>query len=136
MAAIKDLIQVNANNTLSFGNPELEEKTKIEDFLFEGDLYKVKTFKERTKLKKNGELLYESMPGTSVSDFVETDDSVSCTIDTINDTQITLGLLENTEYQVFIDGASHGSVKTNLSGKLLVSLSHDSNKAINLEVKK
>ena len=31
----------------------------------QGDLYKVKTFKEITKLERNGMFVYESVPGTS-----------------------------------------------------------------------
>lgn len=33
-------------------------KTKLADFEVNGDLYKVKTFKEITKLEKNGTFVY------------------------------------------------------------------------------
>ena len=45
MAVIKELIRKESNGTLSFGNYELDSKQKLSDFEFEGDLYKVKTFK-------------------------------------------------------------------------------------------
>ena len=42
---------------------------------------KVKTFKEITKLEKNGMFVYESVPGTSVYNFVETADGVEFTVE-------------------------------------------------------
>ena len=50
MAGITDLICKTADGKLSFGNFDLDSKQKRSDFPFEGDLYKVKTFKEITKL--------------------------------------------------------------------------------------
>ena len=54
MAVIKELIRKENDGTLSFGNFEFDTKQKKSDFEYEGDLYKVKTFKEITKLEKNG----------------------------------------------------------------------------------
>ena len=51
MSVINELIRTEANGTLSFGNYSLAAKSKVEDFEHEGDLYKVKTFKEITKLE-------------------------------------------------------------------------------------
>lgn len=52
MSVINELIRTEANGTLSFGNYSLAAKSKVEDFEHEGDLYKVKTFKEITKLEE------------------------------------------------------------------------------------
>ena len=52
MAVIKELIRKESDGTLSFGNYDFDTKQKKSDFEFEGDLYKVKTFKEITKLEK------------------------------------------------------------------------------------
>lgn len=52
MAVIKELIRKESDGTLSFGNYEFDTKQKLSDFEYEGDLYKVKTFKEITKLEK------------------------------------------------------------------------------------
>ena len=52
MAVADELIRVESNGKLSFGNFKLEEKSKVTDFIFNGDTYKVKTFKEITKLEK------------------------------------------------------------------------------------
>ena len=66
MGAVKELLRIEADGTLSFGDYTLPSKTKLEDFEYQGDLYKVKTFAEITKLEKNGMFLYESVPGTEM----------------------------------------------------------------------
>ena len=52
MATIKELIRTEAAGGISFGNYELDTKTKLSDYEYDGDLYKVKTFKEITKLER------------------------------------------------------------------------------------
>ena len=52
MGVVEELIQGNGDGTLSFGNYLLETKTKKADFKFEGDTYKIKTFKEITRLER------------------------------------------------------------------------------------
>ena len=54
MAAVKELLRAETDGTLSFGDYTLDSKTKLDGFEFQGDIYKVKTFKEITKLEKNG----------------------------------------------------------------------------------
>ena len=54
MAAVKELLRAETDGTLSFGDYTLDSKTKLDGFDFQGDIYKVKTFKEITKLEKNG----------------------------------------------------------------------------------
>ena len=61
MGVVEELIRKDADGTLSFGNYLLDTKTKKSDFAFEGATYKIKTFKEITKLEKNGTLVYESV---------------------------------------------------------------------------
>lgn len=122
MAVVKELLRSEENGTISFGNYELRDKKKVEDFAHKGDLYKVKTFEEITKLEKNGMFLYESVPGTTVHEFVETAEGVSFLAEGAHSTQVTVGLKEDTEYEVFLQGNSIGVVKTNLSGKLSVSM--------------
>ena len=67
MSVIKELLRTEEDGTISFGNYELDQKSKLSDFEYNGDAYKVKTFREITKLEKNGMLVYESVPGTAVS---------------------------------------------------------------------
>ena len=51
MAVIEELIRLEDNGTISFGNYLMDTKKKVLDFEVENDLYKVKTFKEITKLE-------------------------------------------------------------------------------------
>ncbi len=46
-------------------------------FDYQGNVFKVKTFDEITKLEKNGMFAYESVPGTTVTNFVETNNGAS-----------------------------------------------------------
>ena len=122
--ATKNLITVESDNSLSFGDYTLPQKSKVEDFPYEGNLMKVKTFNEITKLEKNGMFVYESVPGTSVYGFAEHADGVEFSVEggADEDAQITVGLEDETEYEIFVDDASVGKVKTNLGGKLNFSL--------------
>jgi len=121
MAVVEELLRSEKDGTISFGNHALASKAKLEDFEHSGDLYKVKTFKTMTRLEKNGMFVYESVPGTSVLHFAETAQEISFTVEGAEDAQITVGLSEDTEYEVFVDGKSIGKMKTNLSGKLVLS---------------
>ena len=66
MAVVQELIRTEDNGTISFGDYELNQKSKLSDYQYQGDMYKVKTYKEITKLERNGRFVYESVPGTSV----------------------------------------------------------------------
>ena len=122
MAVVKELIRTEENGNISFGNYSLDVKSKAEDFEHDGDLYKVKTFKEITKLERNGMFVYESVPGTAVTDFSVKDTEVSFKVEGTEDAQITIQLEDDMEYEVFEDGAAIGGMKTNMSGKLSVSV--------------
>lgn len=122
MAVVVELLREENDGSISFGNHKLEAKAKVEDFEHCGDLYKVKTFKTMTKLEKNGMFVYESVPGTSVINFEETENGVSFLVEADEDAQITVGLTEDTEYEVYVADQSIGKMKTNLSGKLNISI--------------
>lgn len=122
MAVVDELLRTEENGTISFGNHKLAAKAKVEDYEHGGDLYKVKTYKELTKLEKNGMFAYESEPGTSVNGFAETENGVTFTVEGDEDAQITVGLEEDTEYDVYLNDANAGRMKTNLSGKLNISV--------------
>lgn len=122
MAVVTELLRGEPSGAISFGNHTLDAKKKVEDFEHDGNLYKVKTFRELTKLEKNGMFVYESEPGTSVNDFEETEDGVAFCVEGAQDAQITVGLEEETEYRVYVDDVNVGKMKTNLSGKLSVSV--------------
>lgn len=122
MAVVKELLRKEESGAISFGNHNLEEKAKLEDFECNGDLYKVKTYKTMTKLERNGMFVYESVPGTSVLQFAETEEGISFLVEGKEDAQITVELAEDTEYEVFVAGQSMGKMKTNLGGKLNISV--------------
>ena len=122
MSAVNELLREEANGTLSFGNHTLPEKAKLEDFKHDGNLYKVKTFKDLTKLERDGAFAYESEPGTSVNDFACNADGVTFKVCGDEDAMITVGLMEDTEYEVSVNGKSIGRLKTNLGGKLSFSV--------------
>ena len=117
MALIKELIKSETDGTLSFGDYSLAEKTKKDGFEFQGDLYKVKTFKEITKLEKNGMFV----PGTAVENFKVSENVVSFKVSGEGDAQITLELEADSEYTVYMNDVNVGDMSTNLSAKLSIS---------------
>lgn len=122
MAVVEELLRSEADGAVSFGNHKLAQKAKVEDFEHAGDLLKVKTYHEITKLEKNGMFLYESVPGTSVLNFREMEDGVEFVVEGDEDAQITVGMTDDTEYEVFVNGSSAGIMKTGLGGKLSLSV--------------
>ncbi len=122
MAVVEELLRSEADGTVSFGNHRLAKKAKVEDFKHAGDLLKVKTFRGMTKLEKNGLFLYESEPGTSVLHFGESESGVAFVAEGDEDAQVTVGLKDDTAYEVFISGQSIGAMKTGLGGKLSLSV--------------
>lgn len=122
MTVIKELLRTEENGSISFGNYELDQKSKLSDYKHQGDMYKVKTFKEITKLERNGMFVYESVPGTAVWNLVQDGSSMSFAVCGPEDAQITVEMEADTEYNIFINGAEAGTMKTNLGGKLSFSV--------------
>ena len=122
MPVIESLIRSEADGTISFGNYKLATKSKLQDFEHAGDLYKIKTFYEITKLERNGLFVYESVPGTAVENFAVTGEGVEFLVEGDKDAQITIQLEDDTEYEVYVDDAAVGGMTTNMSGKLVVSV--------------
>lgn len=122
MSVVKELLRAEEDGTLSFGDYTLAEKTKLSDFEHKGDIYKVKTFKEITKLERNGVFVYESVPGTAVNNFYESDSEVRFQVEGEDDAQITVEAEDGAEYKVCVDDNIVGNVKANLGGKLVLSV--------------
>ena len=120
MPVVSELIRIEDDGTISFGNYMLAAKSKLQDFEFQGDLYKVKTFGEITKLERNGMFVYESVPGTAVNHFQAGDASIQ--------------LEDEREYEVYVDGVSVGGMKTNVSGKLVLSVELNPGKATAIRI--
>lgn len=136
MSVINELIRTEADGTISFGNYELAAKAKKSDFEHDGDLYKVKTFKEITKLERNGMFVYESVPGTVVSHLKVSEGSMSFEVEGTADTQIAVEMEESTSYQVFVDEKEIGEMKTNLGGKLVLSVELENAKKAAVRIEK
>jgi hypothetical protein len=136
MSVVAELITKEADGTLNFGNYELTAKAKVDGFEAAGDLYKVKTYADITKLEKNGMFLYESVPGTAVHRFCEDADGVSFLVEAAEDCDVTLGLEENQEYTVTVAGRDLGTMKTNMGGKLSVSLEMEAGESQKVTIKK
>lgn len=136
MAVVSELIRSEADGTLSFGDYTLGEKKKLDGFTCGGDVYKVKTFNEITKLEKNGLFVYESVPGTAVANLSQTADSIAFCVEGPEDAQITLEMEPETLYSISVDGEDTGAMKTNLGGKLSLSVELDAGKSVAVVVKK
>ena len=108
MAVIEELIRQEDNGSISFGNYLMDEKKKVLDFEVQGDLYKVKTYREITKLEKNGKMLLETVPGATILHFLQNEKEVS----------LTLELEADTEYKILVDDVNVGKMKTNMTGKV------------------
>ena len=122
MAAVAELIRTEEDGSISFGNYELAEKAKVSDYEHKGDLYKVKTYRDITKLERNGMFVYESVPGTAVGNLNLYDSSMTFSVEGKEDTQITVEMEAETEYKVMLDGVNVGHITTNLGGKLSFSV--------------
>lgn len=122
MPVVNELLRIEENGTISFGNYQLDTKSKLDNFEYKGDLYKVKTFHEITKLERNGMFVYESVPGTTVNCFSVSDTELEFTVEGTKDAQITVQMEDDCDYEVYIDEVSTGDMSTNISGKLVISV--------------
>lgn len=136
MAEMKELIRVESDGTISFGDYTLETKAKLNNFDVAGNIYKVKTYKDITKLECNEIFVYESVPGTAVANFAKADDAVTFSVTGVSGAQITLGLEPETEYEIFVNAESVGVMSTNLGGKLSLSVDIVENEAVSISVNK
>lgn len=134
MEVVKSLIQSEKDGTLSFGDFSLKEKQKKSDYKHEGDLYKVKSFCEITRLERNGAFVYESVPGTSVFNLSVSGKEISFSVTGQGDAQITLELEAEKVYEVYAAGESLGEMKTNLGGKLTFSIEASEDKKCDIKI--
>lgn len=122
MAVIQELIRLEDDGTISFGNYLMDTKKKVLDFEVQGDLYKVKTFKEITKLEKNGKMLLESVPGVTIHNFDMNEKRVSFKVEAVEASQLTLELEPEMEYKLLINDMTVGKIQTNVAGKVNFSM--------------
>lgn len=136
MSVVKELIRTEDNGKISFGNYELAQKSKLSDFEYDGDMYKVKTYKDITKLERNGMFVYESVPGTTVLGLEAEENGMSFVVEGPKDAQITVELEEDTQYKIQIDGVDAGEMKTNLGGKLSFSVELEQAEQVSVRIEK
>lgn len=122
MGVVSELIRTESDGTISFGDYTLSTKAKIDNYEYKGDIYKVKTCEEITKLECNGAFVYESVPGTTAHNLRVAAEEVSFTVEGIGDAQVTLELETEAEYEVIVGGNLAGRMKTNLGGKISISV--------------
>ena len=122
MPVIEELICTEQDGTISFGNYKLGQKAKKSDFEYQGDMYKVKTYNEITKLERNDMFVYESVPGTAAEHFRVTDEGVEFTVEGSKDEQSKVQLENDTDYEIYVNDSAVGNMMTNMSGKLSVSV--------------
>jgi len=122
MSNYHEIFHINEDGTLRFGDYTLTHKTKVEDVEYEGDLYKVKTYKEITKLELNDMFLYESVPGSQVDQFYSTADEIYFEVSAAEDIQVILEVAPDSVYEVFCDEVFLGEMETNFAGKLTLSI--------------
>lgn len=134
MSVIKKLIRTEKDGGISFGNYKLDQKSKVSDFEYEGDVYKVKTFREITRLERNGMFVYESVPGTAVTEMKFPSEGVEFTVEADEDVQITLGMEDDTEYKVLLDDVNVGHMTTGLGGKLSFSVELEQAEQIRVKI--
>ena len=136
MGVINELLRVEADGTISFGDYSLDAKAKLDNFAHKDAVYKVKTYKDITKLECNDVFVYESVPGTAVFNFNKEENKVAFSVEGMEGAQITLGLEPETEYEITVDGETVGVMSTNLGGKLSLSVEIEAEKAVSILVSK
>ena len=126
MSVINDLINIESDS-LDFGNYELATKTKKDGIEYKGEI---------TKLEKNGMFVYESVPGTTVHGFRSSEEDVSFIVEGTETSSITLELEPETDYKIHIDDIYVGKNKTNLGGKLSISVDLEPGREVKVDVRK
>ena len=136
MSVVSELIRTESDGTISFGDYSRSVKAKLDQFKHAGDLYKVKTCQEITKLERNGMFVYESVPGTAVFSLKQDGSSMEFEVEGAEDAQITVEMEADTEYSVSINGEDAGKMQTNLGGKLSFSVELGGDAAVTVKVEK
>lgn len=135
MAVIEELIRLEDNGSISFGNYLMDEKKKVLDFEVCGNLYKVKTYKDITKLEKNGKMLIETVPGATIHNFAMNGKKVEFSVESNDDVQITMELEPEKEYKLIINDMLVGKVNSNIGGKINFSVELN-NSSSNVKIEK
>ena len=129
MSVVSELIRSEADGTISFGDYSLGAKAKLDNFEHQGNIYKVKTYKDITKLEKNGKMLFESVPGATVHNFTMNERNIEFNVESTEDVQITMELEPEQEYKLIVDDMLVGKMESNIAGKINFSVELGKNTA-------
>ena len=135
MAVVSEIIRAEADNTLSFGNYLATDKQKLSGFKLGTDTYKVKTHNELTRFERNDIMILETVPGSTIHSLSQSDDGLEFSAEGVGNTQFTVGLEPNSEYNVFAEDNLVDTAKSGISGKINFSkeLSKDSLRHIKIK---
>ena len=118
MAIISEIIRAEADGTISFGNYAVKDKQKSGDFKSGGHTYKVKTHNELTRLECDDKMQLETVPGTAIHHFNGSGENIKFTAEGLGNTQFTVGLEPDSEYNIFVDDELVGKSGSGISGKI------------------
>lgn len=136
MKTVSTLISGSDDELLAFGDYTQTEKKKFTDFDYRGDLYYVKTFREITKLEKNGMFEFEAVPGCAVFSYDSGADRKSFEVTGEGNTQIVLAVEDGAEYALYINGELADQTGVDISGKFCINVELDPEVPVKIELEK
>jgi len=136
MKTVSNLISGSDDELLSFGDFTQDEKKKFTDFDYRGDMYYVKTFKEITKLEKNGMFEFEAVPGCAVFDYESDVDYKAFDVTGDGDTQIVVAVEDGAEYALYINGELADETFVDISGKFCINVTLDPDVPVTIELER
>lgn len=80
--------------------------------------------------------VYESVPGTTVEHLASSEKGITFSVEGSEDAQITLELEPETEYKIQLNHQDAGIMKTNLGGKLSLSVELEAGSCVPVSVMK
>ena len=87
-------------------------------------------------IEKNGGVVYESVPGSAVHGYKETERQIVFETEAADDLQITLEVEPEKEYKVYVNDTNIGKLKSSLSGKISFSIELDAGETAKVQIVK
>ncbi len=119
------MIEINKDK-INFGNYNIKEKLK-ESIEFLGDIYYIKTHNALTRLEKNDVLVYESVPGTAVKNFIDSSDYIEFEVSAEGEASIILAVEDGIKFNLYIDNNEYKNDVTLTGGKLNINVISNNN---------
>jgi len=125
MAVVDEIIRLEEDGTISFGDYLSENIKSEEKFKAKRSFYNVETNSEATKLTKSGKILFESAPGATVHNFSLESERASFGLEGVEDVRVAVLMNPAKLYRIKIDENVIGNKKSDAKGKLVFSLELD-----------